>query len=82
MRSMKKLILNYHFWMIGIAGMMISSCSTKFKITEENGSKKLYNIKYGDHQQQRMDVFLPANTSPETRVVMIVHGGGWKFGHK
>ena len=82
MRSMKKLILNYHFWVIGIAGMMISSCSTKFKITEENGSKKLYNIKYGDHQQQRMDVFLPANTSPETRVVMIVHGGGWKFGHK
>ncbi|KIA88453.1 alpha/beta hydrolase [Kaistella jeonii] len=79
---MKKLILNYHFWVIGILGMVFTSCSTKFKTIEENGSKKIYNIKYGDHQQQRMDVFLPANYSKETPVVMIVHGGGWKFGYK
>lgn len=67
---------------MGILTMLINSCSTKYKAIEENGSKKFYNIKYGDHQQQRMDVFLPKDYSQETPVVMIVHGGGWKFGHK
>ena len=67
---------------MGIFGMIISSCSTKYKVVAENGAKKLYNVKYGDHQQQRMDVFLPAEYSSESPLVMIVHGGGWKFGHK
>ena len=79
---MKKLILNYHFWVMGLLGMILTSCSTKYKVVEENGDKKMYNIKYGDHQQQRMDVFLPAKFISESPVVMIVHGGGWKFGHK
>lgn len=67
---------------MGILGMIVSSCSTKYKIVSENGAKKLYNVKYGDHKQQRMDVFLPAEYTSESPVVMIVHGGGWKFGHK
>lgn len=67
---------------MGILGMVLSSCSTKYKVIAENGAKKFYNITYGAHQQQRMDVFLPAKYSAETPIVMIVHGGGWKFGHK
>lgn len=79
---MKKLLLNYHFWAVSILGLIVNSCSTKYKAVEENGAKKLYNVKYGDHQQQRMDVFLPAQYAAESPVVMIVHGGGWKFGRK
>lgn len=79
---MKKIILNYHFWAIGILTMVVNSCSAKYKAIEENGEKKFYNIKYGDHKQQRMDVFLPSNYTVESPVVMIVHGGGWKFGRK
>lgn len=79
---MKKLILNYHFWIIGILGTMGVSCSTKYKVVEKNNAKKIFNLKYGDHKKQKMDVFLPAEHNAETPVVMIVHGGGWKFGRK
>ena len=79
---MKKLVYNYHFWIIGILGMAMQSCSTKFKTVEHENSKKIFNIKYGPEKQQRMDVFLPKSYDAETPVVMIVHGGAWKFGRK
>ena len=79
---MKKLVYNYHFWIIGILGMALQSCSTKFKTVEHENSKKIFNIKYGPEKQQRMDVFLPKNYDAETPIVMIVHGGAWKFGRK
>lgn len=80
--TMKKLVLNYHFWAMSALGMIISSCSTKYKAVEENGAKKLYNIQYGADIQQRMDVFIPAEQKADSPLVMIVHGGGWKFGRK
>lgn len=79
---MKNLVYNYHFWIMGILGMIFQSCSTKFKTVENEGSKKIYNIQYGPEKRQRMDVFLPKNVDSEKPVVMIVHGGAWKFGHK
>lgn len=79
---MKKLIYNYHFWVLGLLGMVFQSCSTKFKTVENEGSKKMYNLKYGAEKQQRMDVFLPKTYDSEKPVVMIVHGGAWKFGRK
>lgn len=79
---MKKLILKYHFWVIGLFGMMLSSCSTAYRTVSENGSKKIYNLKYGEHKKQVMDVFLPQNYAPDSPLVMIVHGGAWKLGRK
>lgn len=79
---MKKLILKYHFWVIGLLGMMLSSCSTAYRNVSENGSKKIYNLKYGEHKKQVMDVFLPQNYAPDSPLVMIVHGGAWKLGRK
>lgn len=79
---MKKLILKYHFWVIGLLGMMLSSCSTAYRTVSENGSKKIYNLKYGEHKKQVMDVFLPQNYAPDSPLVMIVHGGAWKLGRK
>lgn len=79
---MKNLVYNYHFWIMGILGMIFQSCSTRFKTVENEGSKKIYNIQYGPEKRQRMDVFLPKNVDSEKPVVMIVHGGAWKFGHK
>ncbi len=67
---------------MGLLGMVVQSCSTKYKTIENEGSKKIYNLKYGNEKQQKMDVFLPKSYGPETPVVMIVHGGAWKFGRK
>lgn len=79
---MKKLILKYHFWVMGLLGMVLTSCSTAHRVVSENGSKKLYNLKYGEDKRNVMDVFLPENYSESSPVVMIVHGGAWKFGRK
>lgn len=80
--SMKKIILSYHFLMMGFFGMLIQSCSTKQKISQNNVEQKIYNLPYGDNKRNIMDVFLPAHYSPETPFVMLVHGGAWMFGDK
>lgn len=45
-------------------------------------SQKIYNLKYGEHKRQKMDVFLPADYPQDSPVVLIVHGGAWKYGRK
>lgn len=79
---MKKHILNYHFWILGVMGMLLSSCSTAQRVVAEEGSRKIYNYKYGVDKRHVMDVFLPRNHSADSPLVMIVHGGAWKFGRK
>jgi acetyl esterase/lipase len=43
----------------------------------------LTNVAYGTDALQKMDVFLPANrTSTATKVMIVIHGGGWSAGDK
>ena len=67
--------------MIGLCTIVLSSCSSKYRVKVQN-DKKIYNLKYGDARQQTMDVFIPASFDKETPAVIIVHGGAWKIGRK
>jgi len=40
------------------------------------------DVSYGNSSQQTMDVYLPANRNEKTRLVIIIHGGGWSEGDK
>lgn len=41
------------------------------------------NVAYGDHEQQVYDLYLPAGRlTTKTKVVILVHGGGWIEGDK
>lgn len=40
------------------------------------------NVSYGTHVMNTMDVYLPANRTNETNVIVFVHGGGWVEGSK
>ncbi|HNQ27211.1 MAG TPA: alpha/beta hydrolase [Aquaticitalea sp.] len=40
------------------------------------------NISYGPDDDQKFDIYLPANRSTETKVLILVHGGGWTSGDK
>lgn len=43
----------------------------------------LLDVSYGNHEQQKYDLYLPANrSSDKTKVVVLVHGGGWIEGDK
>ncbi|MBV2166525.1 MAG: alpha/beta hydrolase [Kaistella sp.] len=63
--------------------MVLNSCSTRYRIkNDENGGKKIYNLKYGENKRNVMDVFLPAEYTPDTPLIMMFHGGAWIFGSK
>lgn len=53
---------------------------------EENYDKSLVfdltDIAYGSDSQQIMDVYLPANRDENTKVFVLIHGGGWNAGSK
>ena len=41
------------------------------------------NYSYGDDPKQVMDIYLPENRTPkETKLLVLVHGGGWNNGDK
>lgn len=42
----------------------------------------IYNISYGTDASQKIDLGLPANRNEATRLVVVVHGGGWVTGDK
>ncbi|WP_159477075.1 alpha/beta hydrolase [Chryseobacterium sp. 18068] len=79
---MKKLILNYHFFVLGLIGLVLNSCNSKFRVWVGKDSQKIYNLKYGEHKRQKMDVFLPADYLQDSPIILIVHGGAWKYGRK
>ncbi len=46
-------------------------------------AKTLLNVAYGTDPLQKMDIYLPANRSiTSTKVMVIIHGGGWTSGDK
>lgn len=81
---MKKLILRYHFFVLGLIGFILSSCNTrKFKVwVGTNNEQKIYNLKYGEHKRQKADIFLPSNYPENSPVVLLIHGGAWTLGKK
>lgn len=40
------------------------------------------NVSYGTDSDQVYDIYLPENRSLETKVLILVHGGGWTSGDK
>ena len=47
--------------------------------------KVLRNVPYGPDKLQAMDVYLPAESNVEAKaapVILMVHGGAWRFGDK
>jgi acetyl esterase/lipase len=40
------------------------------------------NVSYGTDSDQVFDIYLPANRTTETKVMILVHGGGWTSGDK
>jgi len=62
--------------------IFISSCKKDNDIPEDT-SVTMLNVSYGANAQQKMDVYLPANrSSTSTKVMILIHGGGWNTGDK
>lgn len=40
------------------------------------------NISYGKNAANQLDLYLPGNRSSDTRIVILIHGGGWSGGDR
>jgi acetyl esterase/lipase len=45
-------------------------------------AEEYFNVSYGTDPAQKLDLYLPAERTPETKLLTIVHGGTWSFGDK
>ena len=73
---------NFFFTFLVLA-IFISSCQKEPRKKDENGAITMLNQSYGSNAQHKMDVYLPAGRSTATTKVMIlIHGGGWNAGDK
>jgi len=50
-------------------------------VTGKDGTTTITNAKYGPHERNVMDLWLPKSDKP-TPIVMYIHGGGFKAGDK
>ena len=65
-----------------ISGMVFLGSCNQQKTYDPSKAEDIFNVSYGNHSQQNMDIYLPANRTSQTRVVILVHGGGWSAGSK
>lgn len=61
------------------------SCSTDTNnpVDQPILEETLLNVPYGSNEQQKYDLYLPAGRDRDkTKVILLVHGGGWTDGDK
>lgn len=67
---------------VALIPMMILSCKKNTDVVNAE-AKTTLNVSYGTAPLQNMDVYLPANrTTSATKVLIVIHGGGWTGGDK
>jgi acetyl esterase/lipase len=63
--------------------LIIASCQKDPAMEEANSAKTELNVAYASDPQQKMDIYLPAGRSTATtKVIILIHGGGWNQGDK
>ena len=72
-----------------ISGLIILSVLISCKKTDNTtviipvSASAMLNVSYGADPLQKMDIYLPANrTTATTKVLILIHGGGWTGGDK
>lgn len=69
-----------------LIGFTLISCDSNANSTDNEPVlleyKQMGNISYGDSNQQVYDIYLPKNRDANTKIVVLVHGGGWWEGDK
>lgn len=73
-----------NYLIIFIASLSILSCQKESNLgTTELAAQTQLNIAYGTDASQKMDIYLPASrTTAATKVMVLIHGGGWSTGDK
>lgn len=79
--------MKYVEFAVGLA-LLVSSCTKQnvlpadVPLVDTLSAVSYKNVSYGDDAQQKLDVYLPASRNNKTRLLIIIHGGGWNSGDK
>lgn len=68
-----------------ISQFLLSSCSSEVQndVVEPINELTIFDVSYGTNPQQTYDLYLPAGRSAtKTKVIILIHGGGWTSGDK
>lgn len=64
-------------------GLLVSCSDTNESPAPQNLEyRELLDVSYGANSEQVFDIYLPENRSTNTKVMILVHGGGWNAGDK
>lgn len=73
----------------GLALLVLVSCKKETaatietpSITDTLAAAAYKDVSYGTDEKQKLDVYLPASRNEQTRMIVIIHGGGWNSGDK
>lgn len=72
--------LTKYFLLLFVAALW--SCGSDDDSSATAEAKQILNVSYGADAQQTYDVYLPANRNNDTKVMVLIHGGGWSGGSK
>jgi len=80
--------MKYFYCLVFGLAVILSSCkkedvsSVDLPKNDSLPAAAYLDVSYGNSTQQKMDVYLPAYRNETTRLVIIIHGGGWSSGDK
>lgn len=77
-----KLILIALFLSVGIFSCSNEEVSIPETVVESTEYWEQLNVPYGNDSEQVYDIYLPQDRTLETKVIILVHGGGWTSGDK
>ena len=74
----------YKLSLVVFIALSIASCKKSGTTSDVTiAAKTMLDVAYGVDALQKMDIYLPANRSTtSTKVVVMIHGGGWTSGDK
>jgi len=69
---------------LGLCAIVTACAPVKIlnTITPSKTFEKQKNIPYGDHARQNMDIYSPVEPTPDSPILVYIHGGGWDSGSK
>ncbi len=80
---MKKFIILFLAFGLQISFISCTKDNDTVTPAEPLAAETFLNVSYGSNPQQKYDLYLPAErSSSKTKVIVLVHGGGWTGGDK
>jgi acetyl esterase/lipase len=78
--------IKYLFLAFTVSALIFSCSSESTNNGNPNTNPEVYfealDVSYGNDSKQTFDIYLPANRTNSTKVLILVHGGGWSSGDK